>query len=290
MSDANQCECRLTRLVSLCSLLLVIATFEAAANESSGQVASTDITDYVVSALPKSEGRSANVVGNLDLTGPFDTRTPWVFVAAILPGSHFDGGDAGPVDGGALAQCFVNNRKPRCVYGTPKNNLDWFSTPIELYSAAVVFQGANNTGPLLMIRAGSAHGGNGSHGIYTELFTYDRRLDKFRSVFSNATGSNNNQKTRFMEEGPLRGDVIVNQPSGCCYWVEVYRPGASGRYAKILGYRSHTVYGDRNPLSVSDSEMPEILRRLGLWHPGDALPIPHEGCKPVMRRREEWCQ
>jgi hypothetical protein len=290
MPGANQSECRLARLASLCSLFLATAALEAAADESPGQISSTEITRYVVSALPKPEGRSANVVANLDLTGAFDTRTPWAFVAAILPGSHFDGGEAGPVDGGALAQCFVNNREPHCVYGRPKNDFDWFSTPIELYSGAVVFRGANKTDPLVMITAGSAHGGNGSHSIFTELFAYDRRLDKFRSVFSNATGSNNNQKTRFMEEGPLRGDVIVDEPSGCCYWVEVYRPGGSGRYARILGYRSHTVYGDRNPLSVSDSEMPEILRRLGLWHPGDALPIPHEGCKPVMRRREEWCQ
>ena len=141
-----------------------------------------------------------------------------------------------------------------------------------------------------MIKTGGAHGGDGGHYIHTELFSYERQLNEFKSVFSNATGSNNNQRTRFIEQCPLRGDVIVDEPAGCCYRISVYRLGASGRYASILGYRSHTVYGDGNPLSVSDSEMPEILRRLGLWHKGDALPIPHEGCNPVMRRGEEWCQ
>lgn len=206
----------------------------------------------------------------------------------MLPGSHFDGADTQPVDGGPLAQCFVNGVASHCTYG--KNDADSFSTPIELYSAEVVFRGANSTRPLLMIQTGGAHGADGGHHIYTELFTYDRRLSEFKSVFSNDTGSNNNQRTRFIAEGALRGDVIVDEPDGCCYRIEVYRLGASGRYASILGYRSHTVYGDGNRLSVSDSEMPEILRRLGLWHEGDPLPIPREGCSPVLRRGEEWCQ
>src|SRR5262249_31002125 len=145
-------------------------------------------------------------------------------------------------------------------------------------------------GPLLMIKTGGESSGDGEHHIFTELFSYDRHLNEFKSVFSNATGSNNNQRSRFIDEGPLRGDVIVDEPEGCCYRIEVYRPGASGRYASILSYRGHTRYGDGNPLSVSESEMPEILRRLGLWHKGDALPIPREWCTPVMRRGEEWCQ
>jgi hypothetical protein len=47
-------------------------------------------------------------------------------------------------------------------------------------------------------------------------------------------------------------------------------------------------------MAVIDSEMPEILRHLGLWHPGDPLPVPShlpEGCKHlVLRHQEEWCK
>jgi hypothetical protein len=289
MPNAHQSECRLSQLPLLCLLLIIAVTSEAGASGSSGQISSTDIAQSVVSSLPKSQGRSADVIANLDLTRPFEARTQWSFVAAILPGSHIDGADEQPVDGGALAQCFVKELASHCRY-EPTNDVDWFSTPIELCTAKVVFAGADNTRPLLLIATGSAHGADGGHSIYTELFTYDRQSNEFKTVFSNAIGSNNNQKTRFIEEGPLRGDVIVDEPAGCCYRIEVYQLGTSGRYVSVLGYRSHTVYGDGNPLSVSDSEMPEILRRLGLWHQGDALPIPHEGCTPVMRRGEEWCR
>jgi hypothetical protein len=290
MLDVHESQCRPGPLSFVCMLLLMAVASKAIASESSRQILATDISHTVISSLPKSNGQSASITANLDLTHPFETRTQWTFVAAILPGSHFDGADTEPVDGGPLAQCFVNDLTSHCTYKTPTNDSDWFSTPIELYLAEIVFRGANSTRPLLMIQTGSAHGGDGGHSIYTELFTYDRRSDKFKSVFSNATGSNNNQKTRFIDAGPLRGDVIVDEPAGCCYRIAVYQLGASGSYASILVYRSHTVYGDGNPLSVSDSEMPEILRRLGLWHEGDALPIPREGCTPVMLRGEEWCR
>ena len=289
MLDAHKPECRLGRLPSVFMLLLMAVSCNTIASESSKLIPSADISQSVISPLPKLNGQSASVIARLDLTHPFETPTQWTFVAAILPGSHFDGADTQPVDGGPLAECFVNDLTAHCTYATPKNS-DWFSTPIELYSADMVYRGANNTGPLLKIKTGAAPGADGGHFIYTELFIYDRQLNEFKSVFSNATGSNNSQKTRFIEKGPLRGDVIVDEPAGCCYRIEVYRTGASGRYASILSYRSHTVYGDGNPLSVSDSEMPEILRRLGLWHRGDALPIPHEACTPVMRHGEQWCR
>jgi hypothetical protein len=91
--------------------------------------------------------------------------------------------------------------------------------------------------------------------------------------------------------------VIVDYPTGHApypYWIEVYAPRASEEYAQILRYRGRTRYGDHNPLAVADSEMPEILKRLGFWKPGDALPVPSrkpEGCNQlVLRDGEEWCK
>src|SRR6185312_6175311 len=160
-----------------------------------------------------------------------------------------------------LLQCFVDNLTAHCAYGTPKNAFAWFSTPIELYSARVVSRGANSNRPLLMITTGSAHGGDGGHSIFTDLFAYDRRLNEFKSVFSNVTGSNNNHKTRFIEQGPLRGDIIVDDPTSSApfgYWISVYAWSGSGRYSLALRYRSATHYGDGNGLAVIDSEMPGI--------------------------------
>lgn len=282
------------RLRALGSLLMIAVASEAVAVEYSGQIASAEIAQRVVSSLPKSQGRTAHVIANLDLTRPFDTRTQWTFVAARLPGSHIDGASRDPVDGGALAQCFVDQLAPRCRYKTPQSDSDWFSTPIALYTAMVAFAGADNTSPLLLIKTGSASGGDGGHAIYTELFAYDSRSHNFQSVFSNATGSNNNQETRFIEQGPLRGDVIAADPTSSApfgYWISVYASGAKdAHFRSILRYRSATHYGDGNHLAVIDSEMPGILRRMGLWGPDDPLPAP-AGCNhPVLRHGEEWCE
>jgi hypothetical protein len=76
--------------------------------------------------------------------------------------------------------------------------------------------------------------------------------------------------------------------------VTVYRRDAEAHYAQTLRYRSKTHYNDGNRLSVVDSDMPEILRRLGLLKPGDPLPIPFskpdECTKLTLIKGEEWCQ
>jgi hypothetical protein len=36
--------------------------------------------------------------------------------------------------------------------------------------------------------------------------------------------------------------------------------------------------------------MPNIQQRLGLWHPGQALPLPARGCpRPRLIDHELWC-
>jgi hypothetical protein len=75
--------------------------------------------------------------------------------------------------------------------------------------------------------------------------------------------------------------VIAAEPTDdapYAYWIAVSRLGAGG-YAQALRYRSATRYGDGNPLSVIDSEMPNILQRLGLWRSGSPPPLPAEPCQ-----------
>lgn len=277
----------------LLSYLLIGFAVSDRAIAAPAQVSSADIAHSVASSLPKKLGRSADVIVSIDLTRPFETRVQWTFVAAILPGTHFDGADEAPVAGGALAQCFVERLTAHCVYPKQYDPRE-FSTPIELYSTKVVFAGADNTRPLLLLKTGSAHGGDGGHSIFTQLFAYDRQSNEFRSVFSNATGSNNNQETRFIEQGPLRGDVIVADPTSSApfaYWISVYSGNRKGGYSRsVLRYRSATHYGDGNHLAVIDSEMAGILRRMGLRRRGDLLPAPAGCSRPVLREGEEWCQ
>ncbi|GAA3267178.1 hypothetical protein GCM10020258_37110 [Sphingomonas yabuuchiae] len=82
---------------------------------------------------------------------------------------------------------------------------------------------------------------------------------------------------RFIVQGPLRGAIVSAVPTSDApfgYWITVNRMNAGGRYAQVLHYRSGTRYGDGNQLAAIDSEMPETLRRLKLWQPGQPLPCP----------------
>jgi hypothetical protein len=128
------------------------------------------------------------------------------------------------------------------------------------------------------------------------MFAYDRARDKFYLVFHDIVPRNNNGTTRFVETGSLLGDVVSATPTSSApygYFVSVYRRDAADHYARILRYRCKTRYNDGNRLSVVDSDMPEILRRLGLWKPGDPLPVPFakpDDCTKLARiRGEEWC-
>lgn len=169
--------------------------------------------------------------------------------------------------------------------------------PHDLFAGSVVYANQNKSSPLLFVKVCGEAAGNGNCAIATALYMYNKGADRFVRVFLNLTGRNNNQATRFIESGPLRGDVIVDHPTENApytYWIEVYRAGDSGQYGQILRYRGRTGYGDGNPLAVADSEMPEILHRLGSWQPGDPLPVPAhlpQGCSHVfMRHGEEWCK
>jgi hypothetical protein len=252
----------------------------AHAADGSTSVATADIDNAVIREHVSHGGKQATIISHSDLTKAFDAVSQWTLVVAqenVTPSP--DSTD----DGGPLDVCLVKVLSPYC-YG---------SGPFHLLDNRVVFADSDSSMPMLFLKTCGQRSGDGDCLIATVLYIYDRRADQFVPVFSNVTGHNNNQATRFVESGPLRGDVVVDEPAQSApytYWIEVYRPGTSGRYARVLRYRGHTGYGDGNPLPVSDSEMPEILRRLGLWHRGDPLPVPHEGCTPVMRHGEEWCR
>jgi hypothetical protein len=195
----------------------------------------------------------------------------------------------------------VNKLTPHCKYTLPRKPpfLSWVSIPVHFYAAKVAFARPNHAYPLLLVKTGSPSGGDGNHAIYTQVFMYDSQENQFKSVFSNDTGSNRNQETVLLEHGPLRGDIVVAEPTSSApyaYWISVYPWNRENPYShRALRYRSATLYGDGNPLAVIDSEMPNILEHFGKWRPGDPLPIPRylpPGCTDhfFLRGHEEWCR
>jgi hypothetical protein len=278
-----------------CSFLIAILSPHFLGAEKLKAIPGPEVDRSVLAALTHRGVRKPTVISHIDLTEPFATITQWTFVVVQ------DGGQPPTEleDHGPIFLCLVKATVPDCSLGLYEllKNETGDEEPFHLFADKVVYAGQNKSDPLPFVKVCGVAGGNGNCRVATALYRYDRKADRFIRVFLNLTGRNNNEDARFVESGPLKGDVIVDNPTDNApytYWIEVYRAGESGEYEKILRYRSLTQYSDGNPLAVADSEMPEILHRFGLWQSGDPLPAPAhlpKGCHTLfMRRGEEWCK
>jgi hypothetical protein len=280
----------------LCFAFLTAAMKPCFSVEKPKTIPGADLDRSVTAALSHQGIRDPKVISHIDLTEPFGTVTQWTFVAVQ------DGGPPSTQleDRGPILICLVKAASPDCTqhfYEQANSDRPWFNTPYHLFDSRIVYAGRNQSSPLLLVQVCAAEIFDGNCGVATALYRYDRKADRFTRVFLNVTGHNNNEVTRFVESGPLQGAVIVNYPTEHApytYWIEVYRAGETGRYARVLRYRGRTGYNDGNPLAVADSEMPEILHRLGLWQPGDPLPAPPhppQGCTQLfIQQGEERCR
>ncbi len=242
----------------------------------------------VIANLRAQFGIKAKVIKHVDLTEPFQTKVPWRLVVAKQADeeSKVVDGSGDPI--GAVYVCFVENGRPDCSHAE--------SPFYELFAADIVFAGPEKTLPLVSVRACGSRGANGNCTVSTLLFDYDVEARKFRVVFANRMGRNNNEEARFVESGPLHGSVIVAYPTSNApftYFVEVHQRTAGNDYSLSMKYRGTTGYADGNRLAVIDSQMPETLRRLGLWNVGGPLPVPPRlprGCTLALRKGLAWCK
>jgi hypothetical protein len=164
--------------------------------------------------------------------------------------------------------------------------------PHYLNTAQVVYPNGRASPPVLLTQTASLQGFTGEQAVFTQVLAYRRASDKFVQIYGHETGRNNNQEVRFIASGPLTGSIIAVEPTDTApfgFWVSVSRLTPDYAYKRVLRYRSATRYGDNNPLSVIDSEMPNIESRLGLWRPGSPLPLPAHCPKPRLVRMELWC-
>jgi hypothetical protein len=239
----------------------------------------------------------AKVIARLDLTRPFRTRSPWWFVARQQPDIMIN---EYPYPG-ELRYCLTDGANRPCRAALPSvphppapmTDEDW--APHTIDTARLVYPHGRDAPPLLLLQMqGEPSAGDGERTRFTLLVSYDRAAGRFVPVFQQMTFHNNNQVTRYIESGPLAGAMLVAEPTGHApfgFWVTVSRPNRAYHYRQVLRYRSATHYGDGNLLSVADSEMPNILHRLGQWRSGAPLPVPARGCpKPRLLRMELWCR
>ena len=281
--------------LSLCCACLIVMLH--AQGKEQVKRSSVEIDRSVIETLSRHGTKKARVISHIDLAEPFQAKSQWTFVAVQEDDPLPEDLDAH----GPISVCLVREAAVDCdqLFSEQKDvdEPSFDDTPYRLLAGSVVHIHSDQSSPLFLLKVCGPSAGNGSCKRATALYKYDKRTDRFTRVFFNLTGNNNNEGTRFVESGPLQGDVIVNYPTENApytYWIELFRAGDLGKYGQILRYRARTHYGDGNPLAVIDSEMPEILHRLGLWNVGDALPVPPrlpQGCKVLyMRQGQEWCK
>lgn len=241
----------------------------------------------------------AKVLSSIDLSQSFATQSPWRFTAT--QGPDVDDPTAGPGDKapGAITLCLTHDDGKTCdpVLTRAMKKLDpddIYDVPHYLIDARVIALPAPERRRFLFVRTSSFLSVDSDARVITQALVYDRGQDRFVIAYEHSDGHNNNQDVRYVASGPLRGDLItVESPYGppFSYVLTVSRLSAKGVFAPILHYRTATLYGDGNGLSVIDSDMPNLLQRLGLWHSGLPLPLPASPCaKPHLVKMELWCE
>ena len=246
----------------------------------------------VAGAAPAPAGA---VIASIGLSEALGTRSAWRLVAVQGPPVEDPGGDEAP---GVVTLCLRKDGLGPCDPGL-KGALrtasagDVFAAPHYLNEARVVHPPGSGDRPVLLVRTASLHSGDGDQLVLTQALAYERDADRFVRVYDHVTGTNNDQEVRYVEAGPLAGDIIsidptLDAPYG--FWVSVNALMSGDTDTALLRYRSATRYSDNNPLPVIDSEMPNIQQRLGAWHPGLPLPLPAGACRrPHLVRMELWC-
>ncbi len=236
-------------------------------------------------------------IAALDLSKPIGTRSDWQITATQEPPIPDPFGPENGTVPGAVTVCLHEAGGP-CdaqlrsrLFDT--SDVPAFSKRHYLDRLAVVRSHGASGLPLLLLVTASLHSGDGDQLVLTQVMAYRRGPDRFVKAYEHWTGTNNNQEVRFMAAGPLAGDIIAVEPAGTApfgYWITVNVLTSTRGYRPVLRFRSATTYGDGNALPVIDSDMANILGRLGSWRPGLPLLLPATPCtRPHLRRMELWC-
>lgn len=240
------------------------------------------------------------VIKRIDLSKPFHLLPGASFVATqgrpVVDPIPIFKGETAPA---AIHMCLRVSRTGGCNPALDnmldrESSKDWFSDIHYLEVARLEFPDGRAGPPLLHLQGSSLHSGDGDQRRAIEMLANRPGKGGFESIYHEQIGNNHNEEVRYIPTGPLRGSVIAAlSPYGppFSYVIKVSHLTSDYRYKLVLHYRSATLYGDGNPLAVIDSEMPNILRKLGLWHRGDPIPLPPSPCpNPHLVKSELWCK
>lgn len=235
----------------------------------------------------------------VDLTQPFHTRNAWTLKISYGNSDIFS-------EDPPLQICFSSHNKQACVSNIVPDCAalsetsgcfvkDGYQLQFQmLYDVRTV---KPKTGRPLLVLDVSSEGGDGPYEPSGPIvFAYNTKTDSFNRVFTDTRSGNTNGDIRVLKSGPLAGDIIADEATSkrpYPYKIILYRPSANGSYHLVLSYLGQSRWGDGNSLGVLDAEMPEIMRRMGVWNASQALPVPSNNpfnCTNYMRKKGiEWC-
>jgi hypothetical protein len=243
----------------------------------------------------KSSSSQDRLITSIDLSQSLEANSGWRLIVIQGPNTA-DPAMMDPIPG-KIRLCVTKDGGASCfpsldgVLRLSSGN-DEYSDPRYLNDVRIVRPLA--TRPILLMQVASQQSVNGNQRLATVALAYDHIHNSLALVYEKQTGKNNDEEIRYIADGPLMGAIISAEPTSDApfgFWITVNRLGASGNYNQVLRYRSATRYNDGNRLAVIDSEMPGILQRLHLWHPGMRLPRPAGACaEPRLIGQEMWCQ
>ncbi len=252
----------------------------------------------MVSTVSGASPAPSKLISSIDLAKAFHTRSAWTFTATQGPDIADPTGDEGQV-AGAITLCLSRDAGKTCDHVltdafAKANDDDLFTEPHSLVQVEIDHLPGSDARPLFFLKTASVLSTDGNARVVTQILLYDRAHDAFTLAWQHSSGHNNSEALRYVPDGPLAGDVITAEPTQdkpYGFWVTVNKLSAKGVFEQVLNYRSATRYGDGNPLSVIDSELPNIEQHLGLWHPGQPLPKPAVPCaKPHLVKGALWCE
>ena len=180
---ADKTSSRLRRVATLIFIVGAIALARVASAEIPAP--GPEVDKAVIAHLESHAIANPTILTHVDLTMPFATASSWTLVIVqdrTPPQEISDFEKQGPI-----TICFVRNFTPDCFEGLSPhvpNELRWFGTPFYLRDSRVVYAGHGDTRPLLILKTCGARSGDGSCGIATALYDYDRQAGYFsrRSV------------------------------------------------------------------------------------------------------------
>ena len=166
-----------------------------------------------------------------DLSRPFATRLAWRMAITQGPRVKDPGENDAP---GEIRLCLQVGSKGACdpaLKTTMRQGVpdDLFAEPH--YLDGLRIQRLSDGAPLIVVDTSSVSAGDGDQVRLTQALAYRRDKDRFVRVYEHQTGRNNNQDTRFITAGPLKGDIISVDPTNNApfgFWMAVNAPTPGG--------------------------------------------------------------